>query len=488
MGSDDGDKNRAHSPFCVLRLSACCRFAVRSLAAAVLPDKRRDLNTASNRRATHSSLTGLILGALVSLGIFIVVLLRVLPPPELLLSPTFTKDQVHVPEQCRAAASRFFQCQEQPTKTLVLACHRRWCNSWGFCEPCEGLGDRMRFMLSQVNEAMATIASGGTDSKRGDSAPKKAVDAAKESTSDPCVRIQLDYPVQDVATLETAVYQDPAGWWGHLLRQRSYSLGKTFHKESRRGSASVIAASHNHLRWTRTSIESTGDLTIAHFSPGHYVPKDYDPCYFHLLFRPSPALQADIGRHVQALTQKSSNIHQITASSTDHETALTLPSIGIHLRTGDVTAFGIYQNDTRVKGGDLTSAWSKMLQCADELSRELFPTHSSDQIPYFVATDNSRLKEWIASGQHEGSGFEGSTGKKRFIYTTDVTPRSSWQAWEGDRDAWMELYLLSMQSGLVVNVRPSGYAGGAGRTSFFSALAQKAGFMSGHRVRECVLE
>lgn len=484
MGSDDGDKDRAHFHLRFLRLLAGCR-SVRNVVLSKrthLGSKQGYPNAASTSRVTRSSLPALILGFLTSLWIFLVVLFRVLPPPELLLSSTFTFDEARAPQQCRAVASNFFRCQQQSRKTLVLACHRRWCNSWGFCEPCEGLGDRMRFMLSQVHEAMTTAAPAGSESKRGISAPKNAMDAESDSVSDSCVRIQLDYPVQDVATLDTAVYQDPAGWWGHLLRQRSYSLGKTFHKEPDRGSPS--SALHHRLRRTGTSTESTNGLTVAHFSPDHYFPKDYDPCYFHMLFRPSPSLQADITKHVRALTQESSSI-----GGRDPEPALPLPSIGIHLRTGDVTAFGIHQNDTRVKWGDLASAWSKMLQCADDLSRELFPSYNPELIPYFVATDNLQLKEWISSGRHEGAALEGSTeAKRRFIYTTDVTPRSAWQAWEGDRDAWMELFLLSMQSGLVVNVRPSGYAGGAGRTSFFSALAQKVGFMSPHRVRECVLE
>jgi hypothetical protein len=348
----------------------------------------------------------------------------------------------------------------------------------------------MRFLLSQVHEAAAPAAGGGNGN---------------------CVRIQLDYPVQDVAVLDSALYVDPAGWWGHLIRRRSYLHGKIFHKErlvepagGSHDRSTSIPHDHHHLRFPGSFLREPSlpheEITVSHFVPDGYNAKEYNPCYFHFLFQPTPSLQADIDRHCQALTYRYRQNQQGEEEAEDGILSAArgqrhLPSIGIHFRTGDVTAFGrIEQNDTRVGSGDLTAAWDQMLHCADQLARKLFPNHH-ETVPYFVATDNQQLKERIhseyglaSSSSSSSSSSPLSSRRKRFVYTTDITPQSTWKAWAGDRDAWMELYLLSMQAGLVVNVRPRNYGGPAGRTSFFSVLARKVAFMDTSHVHECILD
>jgi hypothetical protein len=343
----------------------------------------------------------------------------------------------------------------------------------------------MRFMLSQVQEA-----------------------------SSDCVRVQLDYPVQDVAVLDTAVYVDPRKWWGYLSRRRSYRVGNIFRKEGeiRVGAPQVYSdrfgRSTNKRRLRIAELAnsrqvSDGEARISHFAPEGYIPKDYNPCYFHFLFQPAPSMQSDIARHWNSLMdlhqqRSQDDAPRIMPRSWEYQPPgpgeQLPPSLGIHFRTGDVTAFGLNLNDTRVRSGDIMTAWNQMLECADQLARRLFPS-IHDSIPYFLATDNRALKEHILSGQVPMAGPSRSTlgdsqdaRRTRLIYTTDITPQSFWQAWSGDRDAWMELYLLSMQAGLVVNVLPRHYTGHATRTSFFSVLARNVGLMDSSRVQECILD
>lgn len=76
------------------------------------------------------------------------------------------------------------------------------------------------------------------------------------------------------------------------------------------------------------------------------------------------------------------------------------------------------------------------------------------------------------------------------VYTTDVTPSNFRQSSSKDADAWMELFLLSRQDGLVMNsvADVKAYKGRvsyASKGSAFSLLVEKIGFFRKHQVRVC---
>lgn len=340
-----------------------------------------------------------------------VVLVLRLSPPELLFSHTFSASDTNgLPENCRETAERLYGCQKTGKRRWVLACHRKWCLSRGHCEPCAGIGDRTRFMLSQVQDA-----------------------------TDKCMKVELDYTLTDMAILDTAVYTDPKGWLAELFRFRSYKVS------DRRSPDSLML---------HTKPE---DPIFTHFTPNEYYVHHYDPCYFHSLFRPAPLLKKDLDFHNRAIGS---------------------PSIGIHYRTGDSISFGVDNHDNRIAPDKLELGLRKMLHCANQLANRLFK-RSKDRVTFYLATDNPLVKDMIHDPKING-------GQK--VYTTDVQPRSFLRGLSGDRDAWMEMYLLAARQGLVVNVAPKDYGGPAGRLSYFSELAKKVGFLSDTQLLECEVD
>ena len=125
--------------------------------------------------------------------------------------------------------------------------------------------------------------------------------------------------------------------------------------------------------------------------------------------------------------------------------------------------------------------------------QQLFPT--AHTVAYFVATDNALVKEWVRQEQqqeaitiHESSSQQQQQPRRHVIYMTDLQPESYLRGNGGDRNGWMEVYLLGARDALVANVRPKQYEGHAGRTSFFANLARHIGFMDDKHFKECVLD
>jgi hypothetical protein len=277
---------------------------------------------------------------------FAFVLLRIsylLPAPEVVLSEHFTGQEVleRLPERCLDTAKRFVHCQEVANETWVMACHRKWCQDFrgGHCEPCAGIGDRMRFLLSLVDEAY---------------------------DADRCIRIQIDYPVSGEAVLDTAIYKDTSGWWGELGHYRSYDVSERLRPEE---------------AFTAVNEESGGLFRFTHFLPkvGRLV--DYDACLYHIIFQPDYRLLKELGVYNDAIDSHGG------------------PSIGILYRTGDVASFGIHQvNDNRVV--DIERGWKRMLACAEQLAAKLFPGRE-DTERHFLATDNPSFKEMVQRQEAE---------------------------------------------------------------------------------------
>ena len=376
---------------------------------------------------------------------------RILPAPELILGDHFSAShyEQYLPPQCLDLAQRFHHCQQTANETVVLACHRKWCGSMigGHCAPCAGIGDRSRFMLSHIQSIV--------DNQR----------------SQHCIRIQLDYPLQDMALLDTAVYQDPAGWWGELGRYRSYHVQQQQQQQ--------LNSQNAQERLSET-------MVVSHFfqtTPRLKTKQPYDPCLYHILFQPNARMQQEIDIYNTQI------IDSLLLSSRRD-----IPSIGIHFRTGDVASFGItLSGDNRVT--HLEQAWTKMLLCADSLAQRLYPninhttlsrTAANQQVPYFLATDHAGLKQWVQEQQQQ----QQTASLQHRIFTTAIQPAPYLRGLAGDRNALLELHLLASRQGLVTNLRPqrSNYTGKAGRTSYFSKLAQRIGFIPDDHVMECSME
>lgn len=318
------------------------------------------------------------------------------------LSHTFSpEDSSHLPHRCMDLAERFHHCQQNTEKKpVVLACHRKWCHSYGHCEPCAGLGDRTLHMLSLVQEAL----------KR-------------------CIPVQLDYPSTGIQLVSDAVYHDLL-WGQNLLHRRSYA---------------VTPRTVNTKEWGEKEV-------FVHFTPDNYSYAPYDICLFHILFRPVPLLQQEIDYHREQMGQ---NV------------------IGIHFRSGDATSFGYDNKD--VRSTDIADSFTKLLACGEQLAETVFAP--GEPYTFFLATDNARAKELAKTVEDP----------RYAIYQTDVRP-ALYVDLDAERDAWMEVYLLSMMEGLVVNVRPKHYEGKAGRLSMFSGLSKQIGFIKDDAIMECHLD
>jgi hypothetical protein len=373
------------------------------------------------------------------LGVVVVLwcLVRVLPPPELVQMHTFRRREEDysgstlLPEHCAATARTLDQCQTtaQDTVTVVFCCHRKWCQSHGHCEPCSGIGDRMRFLLAQVELASCSVG-----------------------------RIQIDSPVSGLQVLESAVYTDPVGWWGELLHYRSYSVSDRKLLPYREMKRNI----QTHKTTGNRSGHNNNYYYYTHFTPDEpdMDAEKYNACYFHAIFRPDPQLQADLDRNNAAI-------------------GIDL-SIGIHYRTGDAAAFGIANADNRVEGSTAMDGWDKMYQCAVRLAKQLFPDKPLQDITFYLASDNRLVKDNVRERQLHSDGAK--------IYLTDVEPGSFLRGNSGDREAWMELYLLAARKGLVANLLPKGYKGNADRLSQFALLARKIGFLHDHQFMECSVD
>jgi hypothetical protein len=342
----------------------------------------------------------------------VVAAVLLLPPPEIALADSFASNEYHhLPAQCEKVASDFNRCQATSDQTLVFACHRKWCNGWGHCDACMGLGDRARFLFSGI------------------------ADATKH-----CLHIQLDYPAFDIALLQSAIYRDPSGWWGELFHFRSYQLEERHHK---------------------ITLPPRDKITISHFV-SNSLAHDYDACLFHTLFQPSDSLRKHLDRHNAAIGKS---------------------SIGIHFRAGDVAAFLLneYKDVRLAPHQTLDAAITTMLNCADRLAAKLFPDRPPEQVTFYLATDTSLVKDMISKNA--------SAWSRHPIYMTSVHPQASFRAASGDRDAWMEMYLLAARQGLVANTLSADYGNPLPyQISQFVKLAQKIGFIPDDKFMACSLD
>jgi hypothetical protein len=436
-----------------------------------------------------------------------------------------------LPSQCHDTARQFLACQEQQERrALVFTCHRKWCHDpmGGHCDSCTGIGDRFyRNLMHSLQSLWDT----------------RSLVANNTQGSCPPFRFQLEYPVSGMSVLRSVVYQDPASWIGELLHFRSYSVPQRRDVPMNLSSLfSVVKSGRNDgsTRRSRAQVVATnGDAVVyAHFLSllppglsqlasegknhgGNDVDRfQWDPCLFHTIFQPDESLRREIRRHQRAILgldqpgavssvpgsapQLSSYLVRRVAAASG--TGKRVVTVGIHFRTGDGASFrGVIPNDVRIRGS-LLDNWSNMLQCAQELGQELVRRRRMEssqrdtaagsssnepltgvrndfQIRYYLATDNIQIKNMIRQSRKRQSDY-------RDVYITDIVPTDHKQGIDSDRNAWLEIYLLSIQDGIAANVRTEqNYTSTAAKLSTFSRFAHRIGFHdSATQFKQCKLE
>jgi hypothetical protein len=340
---------------------------------------------------------------------------RTIPPAEI------ESAREALPGTCWKLLERLTQCQAS-AETVVFGCHRKWCSSWyGHCEEVNGIGDRTQRMLSMVTDAL-----------------------------DKCVRIEFDYPQTrngiDLRFPSSLEYRDPWGVIAEMLHFRSYDV-------SDQSEINVDSWGMNH---NSSLIPKT---TFVHFTPrGYQWHRRYNPCLYHILFKTTSDFQTELSYY--------EHLFQLNQGNT----------IGIHFRTGDLTAFGVKNKDVRAKGSSLESSYEKMMSCAKTLAIKLHLKHAThDKFSFFLATDNEHVKEMAKADD------------RYHIHMIQEKPKP-YLVSDGDWTAYLDLYLLSKTRGLTVNVLPHAYDGPAERVSTFARLSWNIGFMDDSQLYECEIE
>ena len=271
------------------------------------------------------------------------------------------------------------------------------------------------------------------------------------------IPVEIDAPQPGLEMRSDAVYQS----WYDRVMMFGTRLSDLVHWRDYDVSSRYVSKDDWGMSMKRTYVHMQPQ------EPKPYRLQKYDPCLLHALMRPDSKLQWDIDRNLGGMTTKR--------------------KIGIHLRVGDVVAFGLHNQDVRAVGGSggLQTAVEQMLDCADDLAKKIWNNYG-EPVTYFFASDSAEAKTLAGEILRARSGEKVLTK----FYTTDVNPESCLGGADTDREAWLEAYLLSNMDGLVMNKTPSkedGYEGKATRQSTFAMLAQKIGFIPDKNVKKCEL-
>lgn len=391
---------------------------------------------------------------------------RILPSPELLLFDSFDQSSSDfgqgIPAQCKDVIQKVYRCQDEATITIVLGCHRRWCNSFGHCNECAGIGDRFfNFAMHHVQHAYAGDYPGLLHEQRSSFLQNNNSTAAKCN-----LKIELDYPAHGITTLKSAVYQDPSGWLGEVFRYRSYmKIGHNLHPQflphstSSSSSRTIVGHMMSDFNWHKAVTFASLPSKTSHWSG----------CLFHAFFRPNYYLERDLNYHQKQLNGGT--------AIRNNDTAI----ISIHFRVGDGLSFKQLElkEDVRMSGSKtLEDGWEEMKKCTRELVNSSPEYSEKKHIRYVLASDSIEVKR-LARNDADID-----------VYTTDIQPSNFRQNPSKDAGAWLELFLLSRQDGLVMNglADMKGYKGRvsyASKGSAFALLVEKIGLFQKHQVKVC---
>lgn len=390
---------------------------------------------------------------------------RILPSPELLFFDSFDPSSSSadfgpsIPAQCEDVAQQVDRCQDEATNTIVLGCHRRWCNSFGHCNECAGIGDRFfNFGMHHIQHAY----SGDYPGLLHQQMPSILSGSQKQNRCK--IKVKFDFPTHGISTLKSAIYQDPSGWLGELFRYRSYmkignGLQPQFLPHSSPPSRTIVGHMMSNFDWHSAT-------TLAALPT---KPVDWSGCLFHAYFRPNYYMEQNLDYHQKQLNGG-------TAKRND-DTAI----ISIHFRIGDGLSFKhlAIQEDVRMsKGKTLENGWEEMKHCAKELVKSSPEYSNKKHIRYVLASDSIDVKR-LARNDADMD-----------VYTTDVRPSNFRENPDKDADAWLEIFLLSRQDGLVMNgvADMKAYKGRvtyASKGSAFALLIEKIGFFRKDQVKVC---
>jgi hypothetical protein len=192
---------------------------------------------------------------ILSSPLFVVLVYLYTTTPKKSNPPVVIPDLSILPPKCFELATSFWHLQTTSTKhPLVLACHRRWCSSWGHCAPCAGIGDRTINLMHLVEHAF--------------------------QLNQP---ILLDYPNYNLDIPSSLIYGE--GILSELLHTRSYDVTKR----------------------TTNSKEWGTSLQFADFFASHqWTSEGYNPCWFPILFQKSKRLASELNKYKETLAYSNS--------------------------------------------------------------------------------------------------------------------------------------------------------------------------------------
>jgi hypothetical protein len=398
--------------------------------------------------------------------------------PEYVLTDTFDRrtqaDYDALPSHCQPLAKRFDACQASKAikkrPTIVFACHRKWCNSFGHCEPCSAFADRWRFLLAQID----ALSSSYTrlmmlllqDPEANEKLRLHHRRVANSKYDDTChVHVKMDAPVAGMLPLASTLYQDPSSWLGELFHFRSYRV-----------------RDRQPLLYTDVLSSSKRTHTyFTHFTPSDYgINVNYNACYFHILYQPDAALREEIHRHWEWMRNPVSSSSAMAPPFSTSVTTIEreFGSTTIANATQPIHIIGIYysqfEDDASMEKEQVMREWQQLHQCA----RSSFERRH-ESVRFFLATENAFLKQYVR--QEEPS-----------VYVTGETVEAHVRRGnrgDDDRQMWLDLYLLSQCDGIVTNAVALAAADNTTnvRVHPFPVLAKKIGFLSNTEFHQCVL-
>lgn len=495
MGSDDGNKRVISSTSIVVVYSSVAD-ALKWIAAGIAARLCR--GNMSRKKIPFYILTAITCFSLIfflqiSHNTSIVNFFRIYISPEYHLTKTFQRrtsiDYDYLPVHCQPIAKQFDACQARHrmrqqqqrnmysfgkrvrsykfiTPIIVFACHRKWCHSYfGHCEPCAGIGDRYRFLLSQID----TVFSASLKEMYGGA--NHPVVKMKTFTDDfTCYgNVQIDAPTNGLQQIESSLYVDPGGWFSELFHYRSYSVSK---RELLPFKDILLQQSQHiqrHLYY------------YSHFTPSQYdATNDYNACLFHIIYKPDDQLRRDIDYHRNNILHS-----RLPMPITDELEQKVYTTIGILYHTGDSIDSSTQSSD------DLISGWDKMYECSLTLMKKLlFRQDDYENVRFFLATDSPIVTDHVR--QHYAYDTKGTNSSLSFalpfvpVYVVDLETDSHLRGSSDDRSSLLELYLLSGCDAIAVNsLTASANDGTDSQINRFATLAKKIGFLSNTNFCKC---
>jgi hypothetical protein len=409
-------------------------------------------------------------------------------------------DYDYLPTHCRALAKQFDACQDRHigrrqqsmryfakqsqvftpiNPIIVLACHRKWCQSYfGHCEPCSGIGVRFGSLLSQIDTIFSTtlnkVSNEANHQERKGRMSRTFFDDFACSS-----RVQIDAPTNGLQQIESSLYMDPGSWLSEIFHYRSYSVSKR-----------ELLPYNDVLLFMQLQQKQRQRYYYTHFTPRRYgIKRDYNACYFHILYQPDDEMRRDIQYH-----RKNMLLPRLS-SSVFHELRSTVyTTIGILYDTGDT--IGLY--DTHNITHQQISGWNQMYDCTITFMKQLiYQNNDYTNVRFYLATDSPTVIDHVQQQYYyrydvnNTSKSSTSTSDIPFVpvyVVTDLVKDSYVPGNDDERLALLKLYLLSNCDAIVVNsMATDSYGDTVAPINPFAILAKKIGFLPNSNFYQCAI-